>query len=215
MDIGGTFTDFVLYDELTGEYRTGKVSTTPKDLSIGVLEGLGHLAKDLSDIDFCVHGTTAGLNSFLERKGARVALITTEGFRDVYEIARGNRPEMYNLQYRKPEPLVKRRDIFELKERVLFDGTVAAAEDMNASLFRSAFSPVIYEMKDCSVGIFNDKAKMLGQSAGLPIFLGNLEECIKKTIDMYGLDFFQEGDVLIMNDAYMTGTHLNDVTVFA
>ncbi|MEW6399261.1 MAG: hydantoinase B/oxoprolinase family protein [Bacillota bacterium] len=91
----------------------------------------------------------------------------------------------------------------------------SAAEDMNASLFRSAFSPVIYEMKDCSVGIFNEKAEMLGQSAGLPIFLGNLEECIRKTIDLYGLDFFQEGDILIMNDAYMTGTHLNDVTVFA
>lgn len=91
----------------------------------------------------------------------------------------------------------------------------SAAEDMNASLFRSAFSPVIYEMKDCSVGLFNEKALMLGQSAGLPIFLGNLEECIKKTIELYGIDFFQEGDVLIMNDAYMTGTHLNDVSVFA
>ncbi|MEW6081945.1 MAG: hydantoinase B/oxoprolinase family protein [Bacillota bacterium] len=91
----------------------------------------------------------------------------------------------------------------------------SAAEDMNASLFRSAFSPVIYEMKDCSVGLFNEKAEMLGQSAGLPIFLGNLDECIKKTIEMYGIDFFQEGDVLIINDAYMTGTHLNDVTVYA
>ncbi|MCL5045908.1 MAG: hydantoinase B/oxoprolinase family protein [Actinobacteria bacterium] len=91
----------------------------------------------------------------------------------------------------------------------------SAAEDMNASLFRSAFSPVIYEMKDCSVGIFNEKAEMLGQSAGLPIFLGNLEECIKITIDMYGVGFFQEGDVLVMNDAYMTGTHLNDMTVFS
>ncbi|MGE5542022.1 MAG: hydantoinase B/oxoprolinase family protein, partial [Bacillota bacterium] len=91
----------------------------------------------------------------------------------------------------------------------------SAAEDMNASLFRSAFSPVIYEMKDCSVGLFNEKAEMLGQSAGLPIFLGNLEECINTTIRMYGAEFFEEGDVLIMNDGYMTGTHLNDVTVFA
>ena len=91
----------------------------------------------------------------------------------------------------------------------------SAADDMNASLFRSAFSPVIYEMKDCSVGIFNEKAEMLGQSSGLPIFLGNLEECIKITIEMYGIDFFQEGDVLIINDSYMTGTHLNDVTVYA
>lgn len=91
----------------------------------------------------------------------------------------------------------------------------SAAEDMNASLFRSAFSPVIYEMKDCSVGIFNEEAEMLGQSAGLPIFLGNLEECINTTIRMYGREFFREGDILIINDAYMTGTHLNDVTVFA
>jgi len=129
MDIGGTFTDFVLYDEVTGEYRTGKVSTTPKDLSVGVLEGLVHLTEDFSAIDFCVHGTTSGLNAFLERKGVRVALITTEGFRDVYEIARGNRPEMYNVQYRKPEPLVKRRDAFEIPERVLFDGKVAIPVD--------------------------------------------------------------------------------------
>ncbi|MCL5045909.1 MAG: hydantoinase/oxoprolinase family protein [Actinobacteria bacterium] len=132
MDIGGTFTDFVLYDEVTGEYRTGKVSTTPKDLSIGVLEGLVNLTEDFSAINFCVHGTTSGLNAFLERKGARVALITTEGFRDVYEIARGNRPEMYNVQYRKPEPLVKRRDVFEIPERVLFDDTVAVPVDPGA-----------------------------------------------------------------------------------
>lgn len=91
----------------------------------------------------------------------------------------------------------------------------SAAEEMNAALFRSAFSPVIYEMKDCSVGLFSDNGEMLGQSAGLPIFLGNLEECIKATIHMYGLEFFEEGDVLIMNDSYMTGTHLNDMTVFS
>ncbi|NPV70027.1 MAG: hydantoinase/oxoprolinase family protein [Firmicutes bacterium] len=132
MDIGGTFTDFVLYDEETGEYRTGKVSTTPRDLSIGVLEGLIQLTKDFSAIDFCVHGTTSGLNAFLERKGARVALIATEGFRDVYEIARGNRPDMYNLQYQKPQALVRRRDVFQIKERVLFNGTVAVPVDEGA-----------------------------------------------------------------------------------
>ncbi|MGE5483421.1 MAG: hydantoinase/oxoprolinase N-terminal domain-containing protein, partial [Ignavibacteriales bacterium] len=106
-DIGGTFTDFVLFDEETGDYSTGKVSTTPSDLSVGVLEGLSQMSSDFSAISFCVHGTTAGINAFLERKGARVALVTTEGFRDVYEIARGNRPDMYNLQYRKPQPLVR------------------------------------------------------------------------------------------------------------
>lgn len=124
MDIGGTFTDFVLYDQATGQYRTEKVSTTPGNLSRGVLEGLERLAESFAMIDFCVHGTTAGLNAFLERKGAKVALLTTEGFRDVYEIARGNRPEMYNVMYRKPQPLVRRRDVFEVTERMRFDGSV-------------------------------------------------------------------------------------------
>lgn len=91
----------------------------------------------------------------------------------------------------------------------------SAAEEMNASLFRSAFSPVIYEMKDCSVGLFDEQARILGQSAGLPIFLGNLEVCIQTAIEMYGLDWFRPGDVICMNDSYMTGTHLNDITVFS
>lgn len=133
MDIGGTFTDFVLWDEQTDEYRTGKVSSTPRDLCAGVLEGLIQLiGEDLSTLEFSVHGTTAGLNAFLERKGARVALIATEGFRDVYEIGRGNRPDMYNLHYQKPIPLVRRRDVFEVKERVLFSGEIAIPVDEGA-----------------------------------------------------------------------------------
>jgi N-methylhydantoinase A len=79
---------------------------------------------DLTGIDFFVHGTTAGLNAFLERKGAHVALITTAGFRDVYEIGRANRPDMYNLFYRKPTPLVRRCHIYEVRERSLFDGSI-------------------------------------------------------------------------------------------
>ncbi|MEW6081944.1 MAG: hydantoinase/oxoprolinase family protein [Bacillota bacterium] len=130
MDIGGTFTDFVLYNEKTQEYHTGKVSTTPSDLSAGVLEGLAQLVQGFSAIGFCVHGTTAGLNAFLERKGAAVALITTSGFRDIYEIARGNRPDMYNVHYHKPKALVRRRDVFEVRERVLSDGTVSVSLDV-------------------------------------------------------------------------------------
>jgi N-methylhydantoinase A len=124
MDIGGTFTDFVLFDSTTGTYLTEKVSTTPKNLAEGILRGLENLGRSLGDIEFCVHGTTAGLNAFLERKGARVALITTQGFRDVYEIARGNRPEMYNIRYRKPKPLIRRRDVFEVEERTRYDGSI-------------------------------------------------------------------------------------------
>ena len=132
-DIGGTFTDFILYDPEHQELRVGKHPSSPQDLSQGVLAGIRELAPDLSSIEFLTHGTTAGLNAFLERKGARTALITTEGFRDVYFIGRGNRPgDIYNLKYKKPEPLLKRRDIFEVKERITTDGTVATAMDLDS-----------------------------------------------------------------------------------
>lgn len=124
IDIGGTFTDLVLLDKQSGTYRTGKVLTTLDNQAKGVIEGIEGLVGDLKEIDYFVHGTTAGLNAFLERKGADVALLVTEGFRDVYEIARANRVDMYDLAYRKPNPLVKRKDIFEVPERILADGTV-------------------------------------------------------------------------------------------
>lgn len=132
MDIGGTFTDFVLFDPATRQYHTEKVSTTPGNLVDAILEGLKRLNRDLADVEFCVHGTTVGLNAFLQRRGSRVALITTEGFRDVYEIARGNRPEMYNIKYRKPDPLVKRKDVFEVVERVRYDGSVERPLDVSS-----------------------------------------------------------------------------------
>lgn len=124
IDIGGTFTDVVAIDANTGAVHTSKVPSTPQDLSVGIFNGVGRLTPDFAAIDFFVHGTTAGLNAFLERKGAHVALITTAGFRDVYEIGRANRPDMYNLFYRKPTPLVRRRHIYELQERTLFDGSI-------------------------------------------------------------------------------------------
>jgi N-methylhydantoinase B len=89
----------------------------------------------------------------------------------------------------------------------------SAAQEMNQSLFRSAYSPVIYEMKDCSVGLFDAETNALGQSAGLPIFLGNLEVCIEGTLEAFGRENLREGDVFAMNDSYLTGTHLNDITV--
>lgn len=92
----------------------------------------------------------------------------------------------------------------------------SAAEEMNESLARSSFSPIIYEMKDCSVGLYNENAELLGQSSGLPMFLGNLDECIKITTDFIGgKDKYQPGDIYIMNDSYMAGTHLNDITVIS
>ena len=124
VDIGGTFTDFVFYDTLTEEQKEGKTLTTPDNLADSVIKGLNLEIADYSQIDFFVHGTTVGLNSLLQRKGSKVALITTKGFRDVYEIARGNRKEMYNLHFRKTKPLLKRSDVFEIDERILYDGSV-------------------------------------------------------------------------------------------
>ena len=89
----------------------------------------------------------------------------------------------------------------------------AIANDMNAALIRSAFTPIIYEGKDCSVALLDAQANVLGQSPGLPLFLGNLEICVQLIADEFGWDHFCEGDVIYMNDSYMTGTHLNDSTI--
>ena len=85
---------------------------------------------------------------------------------------------------------------------------------MNATLIRSSYTPIIYEGKDCSVAILDEHGDVLGQSLGLPLFLGNLEICVKLAADMFGWDAFKPGDVFYMNDSYMTGTHLNDATIF-
>ncbi|SDK63718.1 hydantoinase B/oxoprolinase family protein [Nonomuraea jiangxiensis] len=89
-----------------------------------------------------------------------------------------------------------------------------AAEDMNTTLIRSSYTPVIYEAKDCAVALLDRDHNVLGQSSGLPIFLGNLEVCTRETERMYGPQVWQEGDVWALNDSYIGGTHLNDVTVY-
>lgn len=98
---------------------------------------------------------------------------------------------------------------------IIRNAFVSIAQDMNATLIRSAYTPIIYEGKDCSVALLDRRGNVLGQSLGLPLFLGNLEVCVKLTAEMYGWDFFQPGDIFYMNDSYMTGTHLNDATIFA
>lgn len=96
---------------------------------------------------------------------------------------------------------------------IIRNAFVSIASDMNATLIRSAFTPVIYEGKDCSVALIDEQGEVLGQSLGLPLFLGNLEICVKIMAERYGWDYFREGDVYYMNDSYMTGTHLNDSTI--
>ncbi len=96
---------------------------------------------------------------------------------------------------------------------IIRNAFISIANDMNATLIRSAFTPVIYEGKDCSVALIDENGDVLGQSLGLPLFLGNLEICVKLIAEKHGWDYFKEGDVFYMNDSYMTGTHLNDSTI--
>jgi N-methylhydantoinase A len=129
MDIGGTFTDAVAYDEETGTYVAGKSSTTPQDLTDGVFGALGTVVDDPADVSFSVHGTTQGLNAFLQRRGVRVVLLATSGAGDVLHIARGNRTRLYDIHFRKPTPLVPRRDIVEIEGRLNAAGEEIAALD--------------------------------------------------------------------------------------
>ncbi len=122
-DIGGTFTDMVIYNKDNHETTTGKVLTTPENPAKAVMNGLSEFLDDSSEIDFFVHGTTVGLNAFLERKGSRVLLIMTEGLKDSYTIARGDRKVIYELQYRKPERLTTRADVHEVGGRLRWDGS--------------------------------------------------------------------------------------------
>ena len=117
-DIGGTFTDLVYFDDESGELKVEKSLTTPKDLTEGVEETIRLAQIDPNTVDFFVHGGTTVINAITERKGAKTALVTTLGFRDVLEIARGNRPDLYNLSFEKPTPFVPRRLRFEVRERI-------------------------------------------------------------------------------------------------
>ena len=126
VDIGGTFTDLVGLNLRTGDIALSKARSTPRDLTEGVVGCVSKAELSMARIDTLFHGSTIVINAIIERTGARTALITTRGFRDVLDIGRGNRPENYDLFYRKPEPLVPRRLRFEVTERVAADGAEIA-----------------------------------------------------------------------------------------
>jgi len=123
VDIGGTFTDLVAVND-SGQLFRSKSLTTPDDLARGIQECLSAATIDVASASFFVHGSTVTINAVLERKGARTGLITTKGFRDVYEIGRGNRPEGYNLFFKRPVPLVPRDLRLEVDERLYATGEV-------------------------------------------------------------------------------------------
>jgi len=127
-DIGGTFTDFVLLNDQTGEIKIYKCLTTPRDPSDAVEQGIGGLEiltpGFVEALDEVIHGTTLVINSIIERKGAKTGLITTKGFRDVLEIGRGIRYAPYDIFAEFPKPLIPRRFRFEVEERIRSDGSV-------------------------------------------------------------------------------------------
>ncbi len=127
VDIGGTFTDLVYLDEESRDVGLAKSSTTPGRFEDGVMNAVGQA--ELTGVDFLAHGTTVIINALTERKGAKTALLTTKGFRDVLEIQRANRPDLYNLTYAKPKPFVPRRLRLEVTERMSYQGEILTPLD--------------------------------------------------------------------------------------
>ncbi|MFW5928527.1 MAG: hydantoinase/oxoprolinase N-terminal domain-containing protein, partial [Thermoplasmatota archaeon] len=124
VDVGGTFTDTVFLNEKTGELSISKSSSTPENYSKGVLNSIKKITDDLSNIQFFSHGTTVGVNALIEDNLCDMGLITTEGFRDVLEIGRGNRSNMYDPCYKKPESMIPRRARLEVPERISGSGEI-------------------------------------------------------------------------------------------
>ena len=131
VDVGGTFTDIFVLDEAAGTARVAKVPTTRPDQSAGFLDGIKQEVRDFSKISVVVHGTTAGTNALLERKGATTGVICTQGLRDVLEMRRRDRPRTWGLRGNF-EPVVDRRNRLEVPERTLADGTVRTPVDLEA-----------------------------------------------------------------------------------
>src|SRR5690625_3988063 len=124
-DIGGTFTDLVYVDR-HGVFDVGKDHTTPRKYEKRGINVISKSGISTADIEMFIHGSTVVINTLTERKGVKVGLITTKGMRDVLEIARGNRPDLYNFKYQKPQPFVERHLRYEVEERLNYKGEVLA-----------------------------------------------------------------------------------------
>jgi N-methylhydantoinase A len=131
IDIGGTFTDLAAYDPSLGQLYLSKSSTTPDNLEMGAVNCFSKTDLDASEIEFLRHGTTVVINTLLERTGAKTALVTTQGFRDVIEIGRGNRPDGFNLFFERMPSLVAREHRFEVPERITAKGEILKPLDIN------------------------------------------------------------------------------------
>jgi len=129
VDIGGTFTDIVYIDEEAEKIIADKVRSTPSDIGRAVFEAIEKIGADMREVSIFVHGTTVGLNTVVQRAGAHVGLITTDGFSDVLEMGRGDRKELYNYLWKKPKPLVPRHLRLGIKERTDYLGRIVRQVD--------------------------------------------------------------------------------------
>jgi N-methylhydantoinase A len=154
-DIGGTFTDIAVFDETTGKLSFGKVLTTPQRLVDGINAGVEKAGTDYAATALFLHGSTIAINTILERTGAKTALVTTQGFRDIYEIGRINRPDAYNLFFQKHTPLIERALRFEINERMLAEGEA------------------LHPLKDKEIAALGRKLAKLGVEAVAILFLNS------------------------------------------
>jgi len=129
VDIGGTFTDVAAFDQKSGRLLLGKTLSTSHDLVEGIAQGVAKAGTGFGEAALFLHGSTVAINTMLERSGAKTALLITQGYRDIYEIGRINRPDSYNLFFRKHVPLVPRALRFEVRERMTAEGEVHVALD--------------------------------------------------------------------------------------
>jgi N-methylhydantoinase A len=132
VDIGGTFTDLIAYDAEAGRFLHAKSPSTPRDLVEGILACVEKSGAELEQATEVVHGSTIAINTVLEEEGAATALVVTAGTRDVYSIGRGNRPDAYNLFFRRPRPFVSRALTFQVPERTLASGEILTPLDEDA-----------------------------------------------------------------------------------
>jgi N-methylhydantoinase A len=152
-DIGGTFTDIAVFDEKSGKLTFGKALSTPAHLVEGISAGVAKAGSAYRSAGLFLHGSTIAVNTMLERTGARTALLITEGFRDIYEIGRINRPDAYNLFFQKHVPLIERALRFEVNERMLADGEMDKPLD------------------DGEIAALGERLEMLGVEAVAILFL--------------------------------------------
>jgi N-methylhydantoinase A len=161
-DIGGTFTDFVLLNDRTGDISINKCLTTPRDPSDAVEQGIRELEEKVpgyvEDLDEVIHGTTLVINSIIERKGARTGLITTKGFRDVLELGREIRYAPYDIFAEFPKPLIPRRFRSELNERIRSDGTILKPLDLEEteSVVRQMIGMGVESIAVCLINSFEN-----------------------------------------------------------